>query len=104
MKHGPRVILNTDLHNDCGLIAAAAWRYLTSHGVKARILNIRYGKDDGHTIVVFEQATRLSTYDHEGCLIFTDPQTSWDTSPTLMAKYWVQANKVKKKVTEGKWI
>ena len=37
----PRVILETDLHNDCGLIAAAAWKYLTSHGVKARILNIR---------------------------------------------------------------
>jgi hypothetical protein len=99
----PRVIFETDMYNDCGLIAAAAWKYLTSHGVKARILNIRYGPADGHTIVVFESSGRISTYDHDGCLVF-DENTTWDTPPILLARAWVRANEVGKKVTGGKWL
>lgn len=100
----PRIILESDLHNDCGLIAAAAWKYLNSHGVKARILNIRYGPKDGHTVVVFESGpTRLSTYDHEGALVF-DETCTWDTPPKLIARAWQKSNDPKKKVTDGKWI
>lgn len=97
-----RVIFETDLHNDCGLIAAAAWKYLTSHGVKAKILNIRYGPKNGHTVVVFESAGRICTYDHEGCLIF-DKTCSLKTNPTMLAKAWARENSGKK-VTEGKWL
>lgn len=100
---GVRVILETDLHNDCGLIAAAAHKYLTSHGVKCRILNIRYGKSDGHTVVVYESAGRIVTYDHEGSLIY-EGGTTWKTSPLLLARAWVRANGVKKKVIDGKWL
>jgi hypothetical protein len=100
----PRVILETDLHNDCGLIAAAAWRYLDSHGVKARILNIRYGPRDGHTVVVFAQGpTRLACYDHEGSLIF-DSTATWATRPKLLAKAWARENAPRKRVTDGKWV
>lgn len=99
----PRVILPTDMHNDCGLIAAAAWSYLTKHGVKSRILNIRYGEDDGHTIVVYESAFRLSTYDHEGSLLF-DETATWEMPAILLARAWVKANKVKKKPTDAKWF
>lgn len=98
-----RVILETDLHNDCGLIAAAAYKYLSSHGVKSRILNIRYGKSDGHTIVVYETAERIVTYDYDGSLIF-EKGTTWNTPPILMARAWVKANGVKKKVVDGKWL
>lgn len=103
MSAEPRVILETDLHNDCGLIAAAAWKYLTSHGVKARILNIRYGDKDGHTVVVFENSTRIATYDHEGTLIFDDA-TSWDTPPLLIARAWEKSSGTGKKVVAGKWL
>lgn len=99
----PRIILETDLHNDCGLICAAAWKYLTSHGVKAKILNIRYGPQDGHTVVVFEIAGRISTYDHEGCLVF-DKTASWKTHPKLLANAWQKANNPKRKVVDGKWL
>lgn len=99
----PRVIFETDLHSDCGLIAAAAWKYLTAHGVKAKILNIRYRPSEGHTIVVYASATRLATYDHDGSLIFT-PEVTWDTPPVQFAKSWAKANGVRKRVTDGRWI
>jgi hypothetical protein len=98
-----RVILETDLHNDCGLIAAAAFKYLSSHGVKSKVLNIRYGKSDGHTVVVFESAGRICTYDHDGSLIY-EHGTSWKTPPLLLARAWVKANGVKKKVLDAKWL
>lgn len=103
MNHGPRIILETDLHNDCGLIAAAAWKYLTSHGVKARILNIRYGNDDGHTVVIFEAAGRFCCYDHRGCLVY-EKTVSWKMPPKLLARAWARANGIKKKVEDGKWL
>lgn len=101
MSIKPRVILETDLHNDCGLIAAAALKYLTSHGVKARTLNVRYGKHNGHSIIVFETDGRLCTYDHDGSCIFSKGIT-WKTSPKLLAKYW--AKEQGKKATDGKWL
>lgn len=99
----PRVIFETDLHNDCGLIAAAAFRYLTSHGVKARVLNIRYGKEDGHTIVIYENAGRIVTYDHDGSLIY-EKGTTWDTKPLLLARSWAKANCVGRKVIDASWL
>lgn len=99
----PCVIFETDLHHDCGLIAAAAWKYLTSHGVRARILNIRYGPSDGHAVVVFETSTRFATYDHDGSLIF-DETVSWDTPPILLARAWAKANNIGKKVANGRWL
>lgn len=99
----PRVIYETDLHNDCGLIAAAAWKYLTAHGVKARLLNIRYGPDSGHTVVVYECVKdRFCIYDHEGSLVL-DTTVSWKTHPTALARAWARYMKAER-VTKGKWI
>lgn len=98
-----RIIYETDLHSDCGLIAAAAWNYLTRHGVKACILNIRYGKEDGHTIVVYESDGRICTYDHDGSLIF-DKNITWETKPIILAKLYAKVNNIKKKVIDGKWF
>lgn len=103
MKGYPRVILETDLENDCGLIAAAAYKYLTSHGVKAKVLQVRYGKRDGHTVVVFETAGKIKTYDYDGSLVF-DENTTWDTPPKLLARAWAKEQGHGKKVTDGKWL
>lgn len=85
-------------------LRAAAWKYLNSHGVKAKILNIRYGPQDGHTVVVFEQGPkRLSIYDHDGVLIF-DKNCNWDTHPKIMAKAWAREMQPNKKAIDGKWI
>lgn len=99
----PGIILETDLHNDCGLIAAAAWKYLTSHGIKARILHIRYGKREGHAVTIFECDGRLKSYDQDGCLTYSR-DASWKTPPKLLAKAWQKANNPKRKVVDGKWL
>ena len=100
----PKDILDTfDLPSDCGLIAAAAFAYLDRHGVAARILYVRYGKDDGHCIVVFESQGRLHTFDSAGTLRF-DATATWRTSSRVLARAWAKANGVKKRVAGAKWF
>lgn len=87
----PEIIGPTDLHNDCGLVAAAAFKYLFAHGVKAKVLNIRYGPDEGHVVVVYQSGGRLATYDHDGSMIF-DEEIDWEINPKKAAQYWADAN------------
>lgn len=101
MKYSPRVIAETDLHNDCGLIAAAAWKYLTSHGVKARILIYQYGKDEGHRVVVFQSAESLAVY-HDGGTR-TIHNASWRTTPKELAKALLKVERDKRAVTMARW-
>jgi hypothetical protein len=100
----PRHVWDISLANSCGLVAAAAHRYLTDHHVRAKILNIRYGPTDGHTITVFKSAgRRLCSFDSDGSMTYT-PDANWRTDPVLLAKAWVKANKIGKRVTGAKWI
>lgn len=90
------------MHNDCGLVAAAAFKYLSAHGVKAKVLNIRYEPGEGHVIVVFQSGGRLATYDHDGSMVF-DEKVTWDNiNPKKAAKYWADANSGKT-VTSAFW-
>lgn len=101
MTPAPRVVLETDLHNDCGLIAAAAWKYLTSHGVKARILCYGYGKDQGHRVVVFQSAETLAIYDERGTR--TMHHATWETSPKAIARALMVCDRDKRKITKAVW-
>lgn len=97
----PRIILETDLHNDCGLVAAAAYRYLTSHGVKARVLVYGYGKDQGHRVVVFDGGGALCIYDENGTR--TIHHATWKTSPTAFGKALMKASGDKGRLTYARW-
>ena len=88
----------------CGLIAAAAYWYCESRGVAARVLNIRYGEDDGHTAMVFQSSgSRLCIYDAEGSLVLT-PDATWDTPPIFLARAYAKFYGVKKRVIAGRWL
>lgn len=105
MKRPPRSLLNTgDLPGSCGLIAAAAYAYLKKHGVKCRQLYMKWGKDDGHCIVVFESAGSLHTYDSFGCLRFSDG-TNWRTDPRAIARAWVKYHEPgKRRIMGASWF
>jgi len=94
----------TGLPHCCGLIAAAAYWYCHARGVPARVLNIRYGKNDGHAVLVFQSSgNRLCIYDDDGSLVFT-PDTTWETPPLKLARAYAKANNIKKRVVAGRWI
>lgn len=97
----PRIILETDLHNDCGLVAAAAYSYLSRHGVKARVLVYGYGKDKGHRVVVFEGGGAMCVYDENGTR--TIHHSTWKTSPKAFAKALMKACRDKGKLTHARW-
>lgn len=77
------------LPNDCGLIAAAAWQFLSDRGVRAKLLSIRTGKMEGHLVCIFEASGRLRGYDVSGTLVFNTAAT-WETSPTVLGKAWAK--------------
>lgn len=97
----PRVIAETDLPNDCGLIAAAALRYLTAHGVKARILVYGYGKDKGHRVAVFQSGEAIAVY-HDGGTR-TIYHADWNTQPKAIATALMKSERDKRKVTMARW-
>lgn len=72
-----------------------------THGVKVKVLNIRYGPGDGHVVVVYQSGGRLATYDHDGSMIF-DEGIDWEISPGKAAQYWADANSGKV-VTSAFW-
>lgn len=88
----------------CGLIAAAAFWYCEPRGIPCRVLNIRYGEDDGHTVLVFQSSgNRVCIYDSDGSLVLT-PDATWKMPPILMAKAYAKFYGVKKKVIAGRWL
>jgi hypothetical protein len=105
VKKIPASILKVDgLPASCGLIAAAALAYLKRHRVKCRQLYMKWGKDQGHCIVVFESAGSLHTYDEFGCLRFSGA-TNWRTDPRSIARAWVRYHVPgKRRVMDAFWF
>ncbi len=92
------------LPNDCGLIAAAACKFLESHGVKARVLSLDCGPvHNGHSLVVFECGNHLRVYDCLGTSNFTHG-VKWEDDPNTLATYWLERYEPEKKLISAIWI
>ena len=92
------------LPNDCGLIAAAAAKFLQTHGVNCRVLSIDCGrKHGGHSVVVFECGERLRVYDCEGTSNFT-AGVAWCDGPGKLAGYWLKKYHPEKRLVSAIWL
>jgi len=104
------VFKGTGLPNSCGLIAAAAHKWLSLREVKAKILLINYAstdeREEGHSIVIFESggSPHLFVYDYDGCARFSDININWKTEPKKIAEVWATSAGITKTVEQGKWI
>lgn len=94
--------MDSGLPNDCGLISAAAWTWLQARRVQSKILRINYGPNDGHTVVIFQSAGRLCTYDADGSMVFT-PDANWEMKPILLARAWCKSTGSKKTPIKAEW-
>lgn len=96
-----RIVSETDLPHDCGLIAAAACSYLSKHGVKARVLCYGWGKNKGHRVVVFQSGQSLAVYDERGTRSMH--HATWDSPPKAIAKALMVCDRDNRKVTKAQW-
>lgn len=76
-------------------------KYLTSHGVKARVFVYQWGQDRGHRCVVFESGPKLAVYDEGGTR--TLHHTTWATPPRQIAAALLKAARDKSKITKARW-
>ena len=92
-----------ELPNDCGLVAAAAWKFL-AHGVNVRVLSMDCGPvHGGHSVVVFECCSRLRVYDYKGTSNFTQG-CSFEDSLAKLAEAYLKKYAPEKQLHSACWL
>lgn len=93
------------LPSNCAIIAVSASATLDEHEVNNDVLLIRYrvkGEERCHAICIFEFKNKLRGYDLRGTTTLPN-KISFDSSPTTIAKAWVDEYGLNWKVFKGEW-